>query len=75
MHAKLFVCNAPYPYGFAMLGSANMTMNSDTLYEIGLLVLAAGGGEGIIKELTNFGLDYVRTRPESQLVKKMITKR
>jgi len=71
LHAKLYVCIAPYPYGFAILGSANMTVNSDTLYEIGLLVLAAGGGEGIIKELANFGLDYMRTRPESQVAKKM----
>lgn len=75
LHAKVYVCNAPYPYGFAILGSANMTVNSDTLYEIGLLVLAAGGGEGIIKELAKFGLDYMRTRPESQIFKKMVTRR
>ncbi|MBI4330564.1 MAG: hypothetical protein HY673_04735 [Chloroflexi bacterium] len=71
LHAKLYVCIAPYPYGFAVLGSANMTVNSDALYEIGLLILAAGGGEIIIKELASFGLDYMRTRAESQVVKKM----
>jgi hypothetical protein len=75
LHAKLYVCIAPYPYGFAVLGSANMTANSDELYEIGLLVLAAGGGQGIIRELANFGLDYLRTRPESQVIKKMLLKR
>ncbi len=72
LHAKLYVCIAPYPYGFAILGSANMTSHSDALYEIGLIVLAAGGGEGIIKELANFGMDYVRTRPESQVAKRML---
>lgn len=71
LHAKLYVCIAPYPFGFAVLGSANMTTHSDALYEIGLIVLAAGGGEAIIKELASFGLDYLRTRPESQVVKKM----
>jgi hypothetical protein len=75
LHAKLYTCIAPYPYGFAVLGSANMTVNSDELYEIGLLILAAGGGEGIIRELANFGLDYMRTRPESQVIKKMVLKR
>lgn len=72
LHAKLYVCIAPYPYGFAILGSANMTANSDVLYEIGLIVLAAGGGEAIIKELANFGMDYLRTRPESQVAKRML---
>jgi len=71
LHAKLYVCSAPYPYGFAVLGSANMTIHSDTLYEIGLIILAAGGGEAIIKELGSFGMDYLRTRPESKVIKKM----
>ncbi len=75
LHAKLYVCIAPYPYGFAVLGSANMTANSDALYEIGLIVLAAGGGEGIIKELASFGMDYLRTRPESQVAKQMLKSR
>jgi hypothetical protein len=72
LHAKLYTCIAPYPYGFALLGSANMTVRSNTLYEIGLLVLAAGGGEVIIKELASFGMDYLRTRPESLVVKRML---
>jgi len=70
LHAKLYVCVAPYPFGFAILGSANLTSRSDDLYEIGLLVLAEGGGEQIVKQLASFGLDYLRTRPDSTLVKR-----
>jgi len=70
LHAKLYVCVAPYPYGFAILGSANFTSRSEDLYEIGLLVLAEGGGEQIVKQLASFGLDYLRTRPDSSVVKR-----
>lgn len=69
LHAKVYACVAPYPYGFAILGSANLTHHSDQLYEIGLMVLAGGGGDEIVRELAGFGLDYLRTRPESKLVR------
>jgi hypothetical protein len=71
LHAKVYSCVAPHPYGFAMLGSANLTRGSEYLYEIGLIVLSGGGGDEIVKELSDFGLSYLRTRPESQVVKRM----
>jgi len=75
VHAKVIACLAPYPYGFALLGSANLTANSAGLYEVALLVLAVGAGETIVKDLAAFGMDYLRTRPESQVVKRIAPRR
>ena len=71
LHAKIYACLAPYPYGFALLGSANMTDGSTHMYEIGLIVSSAGGGEETVRELASFGLDYLRTRPESIVFKRI----
>ena len=71
LHAKIYACLAPYPYGFALLGSANMTDGSTQLYEVGLVVSSAGGGEETVRELASFGLDYLRTRPESVVIKRI----
>lgn len=75
LHAKVYACVGPQPYGFAILGSANMTVRSASLYEIGLLVLAGGGGDHVVKELAEFGVHYLRTRPDSQVVKKRSPRR
>ena len=75
LHAKVYACLAPSPYGFALLASANLTSHSDLMYEVGLMVLATGGGEAIVKELASFGLDYLRTRPESIVLKRLSTRR
>ena len=75
LHAKLYICLAPYPYGFAMLGSANLTHKSEELHEIGLIVLAAGGGEEIIRQLASFGMDYLRTRSDSSVQKRLRLRR
>ena len=75
LHAKLYICNAPYPFGFAILGSANFTLGSEELYEIGMIVLSAGGGEEIVRQFAAFGLDYLRTRPESNVVKRISCRR
>jgi hypothetical protein len=75
LHAKLYICMAPYPYGFAIMGSANLTSASEDLYEIGLLILAEGGGEEIVKQLASFGLDYLRTRPDSRIIKRFSFRR
>ncbi|MFP3880100.1 MAG: hypothetical protein ACLFVA_04010 [Dehalococcoidia bacterium] len=75
LHAKLYICMAPYPYGFAIMGSANLTSGSEALYEIGLLILAQGGGEEIVKQLASFGLDYLRTRPDSRVIKRFSSRR
>ena len=71
LHAKIYACLAPYPYGFALLCSANMTDASSQLYEVGLIVLSTGGGEGTVRELASYGLDFLRTRPESIVFKRI----
>jgi hypothetical protein len=70
LHAKIYACVGPQPYGFAILGSANLTMHSAELYEIGLLVLTGGGGDHVVRELADFGLNFLRTRPDSTVIKK-----
>jgi len=71
IHAKIYACIAPPPYGFGIMGSANMTANSLSLYEIGLLVIGEGPGSAIVSDLANFGLQFLRTRPESKLAKRI----
>lgn len=71
LHAKIYACVAPPPHGFAILGSANLTITSESLYEIGVLIGSSGGGEAIVRELASFGFDYLRTRPDSDVVKRI----
>jgi hypothetical protein len=71
VHAKIYACTGPQPHGFALLSSANLTSNSLTLYEIGLLIVGVGPGSSMVEELANFGLRHLRTRPESEVVKKI----
>jgi hypothetical protein len=71
VHAKLYVCTGPSPHGFALIGSANLTTNSLNLYEIGLLVVGVGPGSYIVEELGSFGTQHLRTRPESEVIKKI----
>ncbi len=71
LHAKIYVCVAEPAHGFAILGSANLTARSQRMYEVGLLVLAKGGGDRVVNDLASFGLDYLRTRPESVLVQRI----
>lgn len=71
VHAKVYACIAPSPHSFALLGSANLTAKSLELYEIGLLVVGVGPGSSIVENLANFGFCHLRTRPESEFVKKI----
>jgi hypothetical protein len=71
VHAKIYACTGPSPYGFALLGSANLTAGSLSQYEVGLLVVGIGPGSSIVEDLANFGLRHLRTRPESEVIKKM----
>jgi hypothetical protein len=71
VHAKIYACSGPSPHGFALLGSSNLTANSLTLYEIGLLIIGVGRGSSIVEDLANFGLHHLRTRPESEVIKKI----
>lgn len=75
IHAKVYACLAAPPHGFALLGSANLTANSAMLYEIGLLVIGVGPGTAIVQDLADFGLKHLRTRPESEVIKKISTRR
>lgn len=71
VHAKIYASTGPSPYGFALLSSANLTANSSTQYEIGLLILGLGPGSAIVEDLANFGLHHLRTRPESEVIKRI----
>lgn len=71
VHAKIYAVTGPSPHGFALLGSANLTAGSLELYEIGLLVIGVGPGSVIVEELANYGIHHLRTRPESEVIKKM----
>lgn len=71
VHAKIYACTAPSPNGFALLGSANLTAGSLAQYEIGLLVMGVGPGSAVVEDLANFGLRHLRTRPESEVVKRI----
>ncbi len=71
VHAKIYAATGPSPHGFALLGSANLTAGSLELYEIGLLVIGVGPGSSIVEDLANFGIRHLRTRPESEVIKKI----
>jgi hypothetical protein len=71
VHAKIYACTGPSPHGFALLGSANLTAKSLEMYEIGLLIVGVGPGSSIVEDLANFGIRHLRTRPESEVVKKI----
>jgi hypothetical protein len=71
IHAKVYACVAASPHGFGLLGSANLTANSLNLYEIALVVRGVGRGSAIVEDLAKFGLERLRTRPESEVVKKI----
>lgn len=71
VHAKIYAASGPSPHAFAILGSANLTAGSTDLYEIGLLVIGVGDGSVIVEDLANFGFYHLRTRPESEVIKKM----
>ena len=71
VHAKIYAATGPSPHGFALLGSANLTAGSLELYEIGLLIIGVGAGSSIVEDLANFGTRHLRTRPESEVIKKM----
>jgi hypothetical protein len=75
VHAKIYAATGPSPHGFALLGSANLTAGSLELYEIGLLVIGVGPGTSIVDDLANFGICHLRTRPESEVIKKIDVRR
>ncbi len=50
LHAKIYVCRCE-PFGFALLGSANLSGNATRAHEIGLMIEGKGAGEDIVEEL------------------------
>jgi hypothetical protein len=61
LHAKVYVCRCE-PFGFALVGSANLSGNAIRAHEIGLLIDGKGNGVEIIAELQNLGLHDLPNR-------------
>jgi len=66
VHAKIYVCRCQ-PFGFALLGSANLTPHKSRSYEVGLIINGFGAGEKIIEELELTATDYIPGKGESSL--------
>jgi len=73
LHAKLYVCLCQdESQSFALLGSANLTRNSiEKNIEIAMMIYGRGRGREILRELSRWGLERLRTLNETKLVKKM----
>ena len=61
LHAKIYVCKCD-PYGFALVGSANLSGRATRELEVGLLVEGRGEGRGVIDELEKLGTNHVPNR-------------
>lgn len=77
LHAKLYVCICQdESQSFALLGSANLSRSSiERNIEIAIMIYGRGRGREILKELSRWGLERLRTLHETELVKKMKFKR
>lgn len=77
LHAKLYVCLCQdESRSFALLGSGNLTRNSiENNIEIAMMIYAQGGGRDILRELSQWGLQRLRTLNDTKLVKKIKFKR
>lgn len=56
LHAKVYVCRC-VPFGFAFVGSANLSGRATRAYEIGVLIEGKGPGTDIVEELELLGTD------------------
>jgi len=61
LHAKIYVCRCQ-PFGFALLGSANLSGQSTRALEVGLLIEGKGAGCAIIEELELLGKEDIPNR-------------
>ena len=77
LHAKLYVCVCrDESQSFALLGSANLTRTSiEKNIEIAMMIYGRGQGRDILRELSRWGLERLRTLNNTKLVKKMKFKR
>jgi hypothetical protein len=61
LHAKVYVCRC-YPFGFALVSSANLSGHATRALEIGVLIEGKGNGRNIIEELEFLGLEDIPNR-------------
>lgn len=73
LHAKLYVCLFDDDaLSFALLGSGNLTRHSiDKNIEIAMMIYAREHGKVIIRELSKWGLERMRTLSSTKLEKRM----
>ncbi|MEW6215140.1 MAG: phospholipase D-like domain-containing protein [Nitrospirota bacterium] len=77
LHAKLYVCLCQdESRSFALLGSGNLTRNSiENNIEIAMMIYGRSRGREILRELSRWGLERLRTLNDTKLVKKIKFKR
>jgi len=66
LHAKIYVCRCQ-PFGFALLGSANLSGRATRALEVGLLIEGKGAGRAIIEELELLGKEDIPNRAGTEL--------
>ena len=68
LHAKVYVCRCE-PFGFALLSSANLSMGSSKMVEIGLMIEGKGYGQIVVEELEYVGKEDLPGMSETKVVK------
>ena len=73
LHAKLYVCLCQdESKSFALLGSANLSRHSiEKNIEIAMMIYGRGPGREVLRELSRWGLERLRTLNDTKLVKKI----
>jgi len=66
LHAKIYVCRCQ-PFGFALLGSANLSGQATRALEVGLLIEGKGAGRAIIEELELLGKEDIPNKAGTKL--------
>ena len=66
LHAKIYVCRCQ-PFGFALLGSANLSGRATRALEVGLLIEGKGAGCAIVEELELLGKEDIPNRAGTEL--------
>jgi hypothetical protein len=68
LHAKIYVCRCQ-PFGFALLGSANLSGRATRALEIGIMIEGKGHGCSIIEQLESLGKEDIPNRSGTILKK------
>ena len=66
LHAKIYVCRCQ-PFGFALLGSANLSGQATRALEVGLLIEGKGAGRDIVGELELLGKEDIPNKAGTKL--------